>query len=129
MGIVDYTNPVLPTDKDQSLTLQTPEEKASNVAVSKAINTDWFAADISPTNSPAIMRIMIRLATTSVVSIYLDDGATTDLQLDLNGGVALTANSVYIFDILVLSGQSFNIQHATGTQNTFCSIAEISRFA
>lgn len=105
---------------------QTPiVEKGSILNTSKAINTDWFAANISPTKNPCIHRLMIRMTTTSVVRVEMDDGATTDLELDVNAVQALTARGVYIFDIIVLSGQSWNIQHATATQAVFCSVIEM----
>ena len=99
-------------------------EKGSLIEVSKAINTDWFATNISLTNSPATHRLMIRVATTTVVKLEIDDGATTDIELDLNDGTALDAGEVYSFDILLLDGQSYNIQHETTTQNVFVNIAE-----
>lgn len=71
------------------------------------------------------MRVYIRLATTSVFKVTMDDGATTDVECDLNDGTALDAGELYAFDILVLEGQSFNCQHETGTQNVMCSIVEV----
>lgn len=100
-------------------------EKGSLIETSKAINTDYFAANISPTKTPATHRIYIRLATTSVVKIEMDDGATTDVELKLNDGVALDANDLYSFDVVLLTGQSYNIQHETGTQNVFCTVVEL----
>ena len=96
-------------------------------ATSKAINTDYFVTNLSPLNPPAVHRIQLRLATTSVVKVELDDGTNTNIEYDLNGGVALDAGEVYTFDIVVPDGYSYNIQHETGTQNVDCQIIELAQ--
>ncbi len=109
-----------------------PESKAYAQAVlkgtlketSKAVDTDWFTSNIEPTQKQAIHRIYIRLATESVVNIQLDDGTNTDITLDLNEGSALSANSLYVFDVHIPAGYSYNLQHKTGTQNINCWIVE-----
>lgn len=99
-------------------------EKGTIQETSKAINTDWFAANISPTRTPANHRVYIRLATTSVVNILMDDGTNSDITMVLNDGTALTANNLYAFDIIVPAGYSYNLQHATGTQNINAWVVE-----
>jgi len=98
-------------------------------AVAVAINTDWFSANlaIGPSASPRPMvhTIQILLATTSVVSVLVTDGATAK-SLRLNGGVAVPAAVLYSEDILIFPGQTYNIQHATGTQVVTGSISEKS---
>jgi len=101
-------------------------EKATIKETSKAVDTDWFAANTSPTNSPCTQRIYLRLATTSVVNIQMDDGTNSNIEMVLNAGVALTANYLYAFDISVPAGYSYNIQHKTGTQNVNGWIVEAS---
>ncbi|KKM75732.1 hypothetical protein LCGC14_1387270 [marine sediment metagenome] len=97
------------------------------VEVSKAINTNWFGSNISPiTGHGNAVRhtLQVRVATTSVVKLLFDDGTDTDLPFLLNNGSSLIANAVYIFDIILLTGQSYNIQHETDTQNVFVNIVE-----
>lgn len=101
-------------------------EKGSLKESSKAIDTDYFASNISPTNAPANHRIYIRVATATVVRLEIDDGTNSDIEYKLNDGVALTAGNIYAFDLIVLSGYSYNIQHATATQNINCWIVESS---
>tara|TARA_Y100000310_G_scaffold95109_2_gene92960 strand:- start:1150 stop:1515 length:366 start_codon:yes stop_codon:yes gene_type:complete len=101
-------------------------EKSTIKETSKAIDTDWFTANISPTNTPANHRIYIRMATTSIVNIQMDDGTNSNIEMILNDGVALDANDLYAFDIIVPAGYSYNIQHKTGTQNINAWIVESS---
>lgn len=101
-------------------------EKATIKETSKAVDTDYFAANITPTNAPANHRIYIRLATTSVVNILMDDGTNTDIVMNLNDGTALDANDLYAFDVVIPEGYSYNIQHDTATQNVNAWIVEVS---
>ena len=97
------------------------------VETSKLVDTDWFASNISPiTGHGNAVRhsLMIRVATSSVVKLLFDDGSDTNLTFLLNAGAALTANAPYNFDIILLTGQSYNIQHETATQNVFVNIVE-----
>ncbi len=81
------------------------------------LNTDWFVGDISPTNTPCLFRAMVMLETAGVFSAILIN-ATVHKTLKLNGGVALTANCAYIFDILVKDGDSVNFQTSVSGQGT-----------
>tara|TARA_Y100000310_G_scaffold60574_1_gene55910 strand:- start:761 stop:1129 length:369 start_codon:yes stop_codon:yes gene_type:complete len=111
--------------RPQSVEFQRLIEKSTALQeTSKAVDTDWFAANISATNSPANHRLYIRLATSSVVNLQMDDGTNTDLEMNLNNGNSLTANSLYAFDIIVPAGYSYNLQHKTGTQNINAWIVE-----
>tara|TARA_Y100000310_G_scaffold339157_1_gene430969 strand:+ start:1585 stop:1950 length:366 start_codon:yes stop_codon:yes gene_type:complete len=101
------------------------KEKATAKESSKAINTDWFASNISPTNAPANHRIYIRLATSSVVNVLMDDGTNTNLKMTLNDGNALGADELYAFDVILPAGYSYNLQHETATQNINSWIVEV----
>jgi hypothetical protein len=81
------------------------------------LNTDWFLADISPTNTPCLFRTMVMLATSGVFSAILIN-ATVHKTLKLNGAVALVANAAYIFDILVKDGDTVNFQTSASGQGT-----------
>ena len=94
--------------------------------LSKAVNTDWFAANIKPINAPSLHRITIMVNTATVVKLLMDDGTNTNLVMNLNDGVALDANDLYTFDIPIPEGYSYNIQHVTTTQNINCWIVELS---
>jgi len=102
-----------------------PIEKATIKETSKAINTNWFASEITPSRAPATHRLMIRLATTAVVKVLMNDGTNSDIEHDLNDGTALDAGEAYLFDLIVPSGYSYNIQHETGTQNINAVVIEV----
>ena len=103
-------------------------EVGSLVETSKTVDTNWFSTNLSPSVSGygnAVQHtLMIRVPTSTVVQLLFDDGSDTDLIFLLNAGIALVANAVYVFDIVLLLGQSYNIQHSTTTQNIFCSVVE-----
>jgi len=103
----------------------TPIERQSLFETSKAIDTDWFASNIGTIYVPCIHLIWIMMATTSVVRIEMDDGAVTDKEMKLEKGTALTAGCLYgPYTLGILEGQTYNIQHATGTQNVLVTIME-----
>jgi len=108
-------------------------QKWDNVSV--AINTDWFASDIGSEvrpgkrgfqeyyNAPVKHSIQIMVPTESVVKVIGTLGGITK-TLELNNGLSLGANNIYIFDIIVHVGFTYNLQHLTGTQNPMCLITE-----
>lgn len=110
--------------KPESFQFSRIREKGTVKATSKAVDTDWFASNISPTNAPANHRIYIRMASATVVKLLMDDGTNSDVVMNLNDGVALDANDLYAFDVIVPAGYSYNIQHVTTTQAVHCWIVE-----
>src|SRR3990167_5465641 len=58
-------------------------------------NTDILAADFSPSTRCA-WRVTVSLGTASVFNVVAESGATA-YTIDLNGGVALTASTMYTF--------------------------------
>ena len=107
----------------------TSSAHAELIATSKAINTDWFSADLVPSDGqlPGEMykfTFMINCPTSTVVNCIMTISGST-VTAAFNGGVALAAASWYSFDVLVPdSTTAVNIQHATSTQNVTCICAE-----
>jgi len=93
--------------------------------LSKAVDTDWFAANIAPSNANSSHIIYISCPTETVVNLQMDDGTNTNTTMVLNTGTALAATCLYAFQIEVPSGYSYNIQHKTGTQLIDCWIIEL----
>ena len=89
--------------------LTTPLAVASQHGVAETANTDILAADITPTNTPCLFRIMVMLDTAGVFSAMLKSGGATK-TLKLNAGTALIASAAYMFDILMHSGDTVNFQ-------------------
>jgi len=96
-------------------------------AVAVAINTDWFSTALAsgPTafQRPTTHTLQILLATTSVVLVIVTDGVVTK-TFKLNAGTAVPAAVLYSEDIVIAPGQTYNIQHATGSQVVTTTIIE-----
>lgn len=79
-----------------------------------AAENNWLGSDITPTNTPTLFRIM---AGTSIVGMFravITNGGNTQV-LNFNGGTALTVDSLYIFELLVHSGDTINFRFSTTT--------------
>lgn len=87
----------------------TPIEKAAIHGTAETANTDILGTDLSPTNKPCLFRTMVMLETAGVFSVILKKSAVNK-KLVCNGGDTLTADCVYIFDVLVHDGDTVNFQ-------------------
>ena len=101
-------------------------EKITSKVNSKAVNTDWFSVNITPSRFPAVHRIYIALPSASKVKLLMDDGSNTNIEMRLNGDATLSAVTLYAFDVVIPEGYSYNIQHLTTTQSISCWIVEIT---
>lgn len=86
-----------------------PLEKAHVHYEDVTANDDFLATDITPSDPPCLFRIQIQVDTAAVFSAKVDDGAN-EISLEFNGGSQLTAGALYIFDMLVHSGDEINFQ-------------------
>jgi hypothetical protein len=98
------------------------------VKTSKAIDTNWFDTDISvggPNYNNYVFKhsLQIRVSNDTVLNLQYVYGGVTETY-DLNSGVAQPGGAVHVYDILLPSGASYNIQHKTDTQDVTCIIAE-----
>lgn len=104
----------------------TPIAKASifNTALPVA-GADWLTTAITPTSSPSYLRIYICVAVGGVLRVTRTVAGVTVTE-NLNDGVALVANSAYMFTIEWRTGDSINIRYsATGANITVLRIDEI----
>jgi len=98
------------SDIDPALKAQfTPLSLVSIHQSAEVAATDILASDLTPTNDPALFRVMVMLSAAGVFSVQLKKTAVTEV-LNCNGGVALTASAVYMFDHLVGTGDTVNYQ-------------------
>jgi len=101
---------------------------AEILGVSKAVDTDWFAADIDRIDGssfkPVYHIIDVSLPTSAVLNVIRSGDQT--LTEALNAGVALAAGSAYRFSIKLNPGDSYNLQYTgiAGPQLVTCRIAE-----
>lgn len=100
-----------------------PLDKGIMHVVAKAIGADFFGAALAPTNTPCLFRIMVLVSIAGVVSVNLIKGGVT-VAMALNSGVALAAGCAYTFDVLIHSGDTFNMQTSVAS-NVTCRVQEI----
>lgn len=98
--------------------------KGSVFEESVTADTDIFDPDLEPTNSPTTFRIYACFDANGVLSVArtTDEGTVTEL---LNGGAKLNADAAYIFDIIVESGESINIQYSVNTTALTLKVLEV----
>lgn len=85
-----------------------PLQKAHIHDTAKNANTDFLAADITPSDPPCLFRIQIQVDTAAVFSAKVNN--TTEVSLEFNAGVQLDAGSLYVFDMLVQEDDEINFQ-------------------
>jgi len=105
------------------------------------VNLNWFPNDLKPSQEArrrfalddafTVVKHTLQLfvPTSSVVNVQLklerqDGSGLTTKVFELNGGAALTANAPFQFDLILVAGSSYNIQHVTGDQNVAAFITE-----
>jgi len=98
--------------------------KASLLNTSISANTNILPSPISPTNSPATFRIYVAFNALGVLSVVRTKGTTTVTE-QLNGGNALNANASYVFDIIVESGESINLQYSVNATLLVLKVIEV----
>ena len=102
----------------------TPIEKANQHNVSVTADINILSSDLTPANTPCLFRIMVCLDTAGVFSAKItksDDSQT----VKLNSASNLTADALYIFDLLVHSGDSVNFQHSANATLKVFRVQEI----
>ncbi len=81
-------------------------------------NADMLGADITPSSlitrgatvtPPCMFRIMVCLDTAAVFKVIVDDG-TSEVDMEMNSGAQLDAQSTYIFDVLVHEDDEVNFE-------------------
>ena len=73
--------------------------------------TNFFPQDVEPLNKvgSCLFRIQVALTVAGIFSVLYKIGSQTFTHT-LNSGVALTANSLYIFDVLIDPNDKVNFQ-------------------
>lgn len=110
--------------------MQTHVEVVGEATGTKAQNVEWFAADLSPETlsseqEASKFRLAVAVDTHVYVEVTLDSGTT---WLKLNGGNKLVINSLYVFDVPIRFGDTFNmrIPDSSGATIKVCRVSEVS---
>jgi hypothetical protein len=87
-------------------------------------NTDIFTTYLSPTNTPTTFRIYACFDASGVLTVRRKKGTVT-VSEQLNSGTALAANAAYMFDVIVESGETFNLQYSVDATALCIKICEV----
>ena len=93
-----------------------------------AINTDFFDADLVPTNTPTTFRISICMDAAGVLNVMREQllpAPPVTTTEHLNAGVDLAADCLYEINITVAAGQTINLQHSVGGTILSCTVVEV----
>jgi hypothetical protein len=101
-----------------------PILKGSVFNTSVTANTNIFASDLSPTNSPTTFRIYACFDTSGILTVRRTKGGIT-VSEQLNGGNALVTNGAYMFDIIVESGETINFQYSVNATAIVLKVIEV----
>ena len=96
----------------RSITLEQllkPYEQANEQAPAVAANTNILAADLTPVKPACLFRIQVCSDTAAVFNAIIVSGGNTQ-TVSFNDATDLTADALYIFDLLVHAGDAINFQ-------------------
>ena len=96
----------------RTLTLEqilTPIEKANEQAPAVAANTDILTTPLTPLAPPCLFRIMVCSDTAAVFRATINNGVNTQ-TVSFNNAANLTVDALYIFDLLIHTGDIINFQ-------------------
>ncbi len=102
-----------------------PLEKANVHNGNKNANTDFLASNITPSDYPVLFRVQVMLPSAGKFTAKIKKSTTT-LTCHMNGGSDLTASCLYIFDLLVHSGDSVNFQSDQNQDGHLLRVQEIT---
>jgi len=86
-----------------------PIEQGYSFNTAELADTDIFAADITPTNTPCTFRVYAWTDTAGVLSCMRTSGEVTVTE-NLNEGNQLVADSAYEFNVTVGAADTINFQ-------------------
>jgi hypothetical protein len=89
-----------------------------------AANTNIFTTSLSPTYTPTTFRIYACFNTSGVLTVRRTKGTVT-VSEQLNSGTALVANAAYMFDIIVESGETVNLQYSVDATALCIKVCEV----
>ena len=102
-----------------------PLQKANVHNGNKNANTDFLTANITPSDYPVLFRVQVMLPSAGKFTAKIKVGTTT-LTSHFNGAANLVASCLYIFDLLVHSGDSVNFQSDQNQNGFLLRVQEIA---
>ena len=102
-----------------------PLEKANVHNGNTDANKNFLTANLAPSDYPVLFRIQVMLPSAGKFTAKIKKGAIT-LTSHFNGGANLAASCLYIFDVLVHSGDSVNFQSDQNQDGHLLRVQEIT---
>lgn len=104
----------------------TPIEQANIHNTAVLATTNFLGADLTPTNPPCRFVIQIAMSVAgNFTAIITQGGNAQTVTFNVVPGPALVAGGIYIFDLLVHSGDSINFQYSVGATIQVFRVQEI----
>lgn len=101
-----------------------PLAKADEEGVEPGANTDILSSDITPSFNPSLLRIMVALDAAAKFSAVVTV-SETEYSVAFNSGADLEAGCLYMFDLLVHSGDTVNFQIDSAETVSLLRVQEI----
>ena len=101
-----------------------PLEKANVHNGNKNANTDFLTTALSPSDYPVLFRVQVMLPSAGKFTAKIVKSAVT-MTTHFNGGSNLAASCLYIFDLLVHSGDTVNFQSDQNQNGHLLRVQEI----
>lgn len=83
-----------------------------------------LVADLTPTNIPCLFRTQVAFDVAGVFSTAVTSGGVT-VVTEFNHGVVLPANSLFMFDMLVHTGDSINFRYGVNCNMLVLRVQEV----
>lgn len=92
-----------------------------SVSASKASGADFFSSDLTCSAGRELLKVLIRVPTTTVVKMTLD----STNYYPINSNVALAADQWHSFEFPVSSSDTINFKQDTATMTLDCRVVQV----
>lgn len=93
---------------------------------SVTVDTPILSAAVKARNTPAVVRVSAAFSVSGVLTATIKEGATT-VTVDLNEGAALTADSLYFFQVMLQADQELDLQYSVNAIARVLNVDEAYR--
>lgn len=101
-----------------------PVQKANEHNTAELADTNILGTALSPTYTPCLFRVMVSFNLAGVFKATITKAANVQTVF-FNSGASLIGNSLYIFDLLVHSGDTINFRYSVAATLKVLRVQEI----
>lgn len=87
-----------------------PVEKIAEEALAFTSGVDVLTTAIAPSMAPSLLKIMVATDTAALFKANITPSGGSERTVIFNSNTDLTVNNEYIFNLLMLSGDSINFE-------------------